>query len=188
MVMADAPRHDPAGSDAGDGLVADAAPPAATALSWAERETLDALKRLARAQSQVQALEDQLAAINAPIDPVDGKRLVEIHGELVQARSKAVGRFGRASARERVDQLEVRERLLLEHLGLADYDAYLVVSAPVRFDQTQVDPQVLAFARQELVSARQAWLDVQALPEPEADPVEPEADDAETSIDGPDVA
>ena len=186
MVMADAPQHDPAGSGAGDGLVADAAPPAAAALSWAERETLDALKRLARARSQVQALEVQLVAIAAPIDPVDDKRLVEIHGELVQARSKAAGRFGRASARERVDQLEASERLLLEHLGLADYDAYLVASAPLRSDKERVDLQALAFARQELVSARQAWLDVQAMAEPELP--EPGFDDAGSLIDGPDVA
>jgi hypothetical protein len=179
MAMADAPRHDPAGSDSAAG-----AEP--TALSWAEQETLDALKRLARAQSQLQALEEQLPTGVVPLDPADGQRLVEIHAELVRARSKAAGRFGRAAARDRLDQLETSERLLLEHMGLSDYDDYVAASAPPRSTVAAVDPQMLAFARQELISARQAWLEVQAMAVPDADPPEPA--DAAPPLDGPDVA
>lgn len=190
MVMADAPRHDPTGSDATDGATAAEGSTAVPALSWAEQETVDALKRLARAQSQALALEEQVAAAGPPVEAADGARLAEIHAEVLAARSKVAGRFGRAAAQQRLDQLETTERLLLERIGLADYDAFVVRSTPTISSPAAVDPQALAFARQELASARLAWLDVQAMPEPgpEISEPEPEPDDSLPSVDGPDVA
>jgi hypothetical protein len=190
MVMADAPRHDPTGSDATDGPAVAEEPTAAPPLSWAEQETIDTLKRLARAQSQVQALKEQLAAAGPPVEAADGARLAEVHAEVLAARSKAAGRFGRAAAQQRLDQLEMSERLLLERIGLADYDAFVARSTPTFSSPAAVDLQVLAFARHELASARLAWLDVQTMPEPRPDTSEPELepDDSMPSVDGPDVA
>jgi len=188
MAMADAPRHDPAGAEPDPGPDAEVEP---TKLSWAEQETLDALKRLARAQSHLQALEEQPPTPVA-FDPADKVRLEELHAELVRVRAKAGGRFGRAGARERLDHLETSERLLLDRLGVADYDAFLAASVAPRTSAATVDPEVLAFARQELDSARQAWLEVQAMAVPDAEPDEPSLPASESppasGVDGPDVA
>jgi len=197
MAMADAPRPGPARPDVAPdpGAEAEAGAPA---LSWVEQETLDALKRLARAQSQLQALEDQAVANPVRLDPADVARVDQVHAELVAARDKASGRFGRGAARDRADQLETSERLLLDHLGFADHDRYLAAVAAARGPAPDVvDPQVLAFARQELASARQAWLEVQAMPAPVAESPDESSDEssdgqapdgADAPPPGPDVA
>ena len=202
VAMADAPRPVPDQPVDGDANVEGSAADGAPALSWAEQETLDALKRLARAQSQLEALEEQAAVVTPTIDPADGLRLEQIHDEVVAARAKASGRFGRGAARERLEQLEMNERLVLDQLGLPDYEAYRrAVATAAAPGPDPVDPQVLAFARQELVSARQAWLEVQAMEVPDVEePDEIEglesftgsapaaADPPAASPDGPDVA
>jgi len=170
VAMADAPRpvpDQPVAVDADvDGGTTDVAP----ALSWAEQETLDALKRLAGAQSQLQALEDRASATPPAIDPTAGSRLEQIHAEVVAARAKASGRFARGAARDRLEQLEMNERLVLDQVGVADYEAYRrLAAAAAAPGPDPVDPQVLAFARQELASAQQAWLEVAAMEVPEVE-------------------
>ena len=191
MAMAEAPyERRPAPAVGPDGVSGDAPggtseDPAgleserAPALSWAEQEVLTALKRLARAQSQLQALEAQVAPARRTFDPVDAGRLDALAVELVQARSKASGRFAKGAARDRVSELEMSERLLLERLGVSSYAEYrAVVDAPAPTTEP-VDDAVLSFARQELASAQQAWLDVQAFDMP-ADPEPPaQADPAD---------
>lgn len=137
----------------------DAGPP----LSWAEQEVLDALKRLARAQSQLQALEIQAGPEVRTFDPADVARLEAVAKDLAHARAKASGRFAKGSARDRVHELEMSERLQLERMDLssvAELRAILDAPAPA---VDPVDPAVLSFARQELAAAQQAWLDVQDL-------------------------
>jgi hypothetical protein len=175
MAMADASGPvgphvvpDPA-PDSVDGPADDAAP----ALSWAEQETLDALRRLARAQSNLVALDAQAGPTGPRFDPEAVAHVEQVHAQLLDARTKASGRFTRAAARDRVEQLEMAERLALGDLGQPDYDTFRAVLASSLTTEPTVDAQVLAFARQELASARQAWLDLQAMPEPDPDP-EPE--------------
>jgi len=61
-------------------------------------------------------------------------------------------------------------------LGVATFAEFRTISeAPASVDS--VDPAVLAFARQELASAQQAWLEVQALEAPEASPEDLAADE-----------
>jgi len=182
MAMAEAPYEPPRvpsveadGVEPGAAAVTgeDATP--APALSWAEQEVLTALKRLARAQSQLQALERQGGARRS-LDADDGQRLEALEIELAHARAKASGRFAKGAARERVAELEVTERLLLDQLGVTTFAEYRTISeAPASVDS--VDPAVLAFARQELASAQQAWLEVQALEAPEASPEDLAADE-----------
>jgi hypothetical protein len=193
--MAEAPYQprrasavDPDGADPdAAGLEGETATPV-PALSWAEQEVLTALKRLARAQSQLQAPKGQRGPAARSLDPIDAERLESLAAELTQARSKASGRFAKGAARDRVRELELSERLLLERLGvssLAEFRA-LVDAAPPTVEP--VDPAVLAFARQELASAQQGWLDVQALEmPPEPDPPAPAAS-AATDRPAPDVA
>jgi hypothetical protein len=185
MVMAETPRPDPAAAadtsrDDEDEAGPEAAP--VPALSWVEHETIDALKRLARAQADLAALARHPDATAVPsFDADEAARLEEIHADLALARDKATGRFGRHGARERVDELEMSERLVLDRMGLTSYDAYRAATrTPARVVEP-VDPQLLDFAREELAAATQAWLEVQAI----ADPV-PEAD-AEAEVD-PDAA
>ena len=183
MAMAEAPYEPPRvpsveadGAEPGAAAVTgeDATP--APALSWAEQEVLTALKRLARAQSQLQALEGQGGSARRSFDAADGERLEALEIELAHARAKASGRFAKGAARERVAELEVTERLLMDQLGVATFAEFRTISeAPASVDS--VDPAVLAFARQELASAQQAWLEVQALEAPEASPEDLAADE-----------
>jgi hypothetical protein len=146
------------------------APPAgATTLSWAEREVLGALRRLARAQANLAAAEAQgEAADAATFDPVDVERLEEVHVELAAARAKASGRFTKGAARQRVRDLETTERLVLGRLGVDGYDDYRAQAA-ARVHHQVVETEVIDFARRELASAQQAWREVQALEVDERD-------------------
>ncbi len=158
------PTHEPAPQPA---------EPAPVTLSWAEQEVVDALKRLARAQSAMADLEARAAEATTPtFEAADVERLEALQGQLGQARAKAAGRFGRAAARERLDELELAERLVLDRMGVGSYADYrAAIEAP---HVEAVDPLVLAFAERELASARSAWLEVQALEIPPAEPAEPE--------------
>ena len=168
MAMAETPRLDPV--PPADGPIGGGAPTPA-ALSWAEQETIDALKRLARAQADLTALDQQDGLAAAPsFDGEDVARVEAIHADLVQARAKAAGRFGKAAARERASELDLTEHLVLDRMGLASYEDYLAaVRAPVVAVEP-VDPQRLAFARSELAAATEAWLDVAAMTVPDPDP------------------
>jgi len=137
-------------------------------LSWAEQEVVDALRRLARAQSDLVDLESRAADATTPtFEAADVERLEQLQGQLTQARAKANGRFGRAAARERLDELEMAERLILDRMGVDSYREYrAAIEAP---HVEAVDPQMLAFAQRELASAREAWLEVQALEIPAAE-------------------
>src|SRR4029077_3906389 len=77
--------------------------PAPVTLTWAEQEVVDALKRLARAQSDLADLEARAAATTThTFEAADVERLEQLQGPLAQARAKAGGRFGKAAARERL--------------------------------------------------------------------------------------
>ena len=91
-------------------------------LSWREKELVAALKRLAGAQSQVALLEERLAAqARATVpDPDDARRLEQLEAELVKLRHKANSRFGGASALDRLAELDMQQRLVLDRLGFAE--------------------------------------------------------------------
>jgi len=143
--------------------------PAPVTLSWAEQEVVDALKRLARAQSAVADLQARAAEATTPtFEAADVERLEQLQGQLTQARAKASHRFGKAAARERLDELVMAERLVLDRMGVDSFAEYRAeIEAP---HVEAVDPQVLAFAERELTSARAAWLEVQALEIPPPEP------------------
>lgn len=132
------------------------------ALSWQERETLAALQRLARAQSQLAGLEKQASTASAapPLAASDRAHLEAVHADLEAARAKAGSRFARG-ARHRVTDLEHQLRSELDRLDLGSWDEYLA-----RRDEPlppSVDPAVLAFARREVEEAERAWLEMQAI-------------------------
>jgi hypothetical protein len=64
-------------------------------------------------------------------------------------------------------------------MGLATFEDYQARSDGSARAAEPVDPAVLAFARQELASARSAWLEVQAMSVPEDDPADPDPDPGE---------
>ena len=164
------------GSATPEAASAPAEPEPRVTLTWAEQEVVDALKRLARAQSDLADLEARAAeSTGHTFESADIERLEQLQGLIDQARAKASGRFGKAAARERLDELEMSERLVLERMGVSSYAEYrrAIEAPPVE----TVDPQVLAFAQRELASAKAGWLEVQALeiPPDEPQPVEPAA-------------
>ena len=168
-----APPAPPAAPPAPDSEVeAETVEPAPVTLTWAEQEVVDALKRLARAQSDLADLEARAAETTTPtFEAADVERLEQLQGPLAQARAKAGGRFGKAHARERLGELVMAERLVLDRMGVDSYDDYRSeIEAP---HVEAVDPQVLAFAQRELASARTAWLEVQALEIPPVEEPEP---------------
>jgi len=133
------------------------------ALSWAEREVLGALRRLARAQANLAAAEASVEATDAAtFDPADVDRLEQVHVELAAARAKASGRFAKGSARQRARDLETTERLVLGRMGVGSYEEYRSLVA-ARAGSQVVESEVIDFARRELASAQQAWREVQAL-------------------------
>jgi hypothetical protein len=167
----------------------DASPPETEAeptLSWAEREMLDGLRRLARARAQLAAAEGRTAeARPRPFDPEAVAELERIHGELVAARAKASGRFGKGGARQQVRDLELAERQVLDHLKMATYEDYQARAAALPASAV-VDPDVVAFAQRELEAAERGWQEVRALDLPPAEaPTEPASPEprAEPEID-----
>jgi len=139
-------------------------PADSTSVSWAEREIVDSLHRLARAQAQLAAAEAQAeaAADQARFDQVDAERLEQVHAELLAAEARAASRFAKGSARQRVRELEMAERLVLERLGAPSYEEFRARAAQAS-SVPAADPDVVAFARRELDAARSAWLEVQSI-------------------------
>lgn len=165
-------------------------------MSWHEKELVAALKRLVAARTRLAALEAQAGTtVSTGFDPDDAARLEELHDELVHARQKASGAFGRRWA-DKVEALEMNERLVLDRLGVTTYEEYRAqrVERPATTVEL-VDPVVLDFARRELDTAEAAFLDLQTMvvaddePEPDLEvemgttaetPGEPSADDTRT--------
>jgi hypothetical protein len=181
--------HDPTGlSESADAGALDQADPAGpevsieaaparaeggATVSWAEREIVDSLHRLARAQAQLAAAEEQaaVAADQARFDEVDAERLEQVHAELLVARERASGRFAKGSVRQRVGELEMAERLVLERLGAPSYEEFRAKAARAS-SRPAADPDVVAFARRELEAAKSAWLEAQSIeipPPPDID-------------------
>ncbi len=149
-------------------------PTEGAALSWQERELVNALKRLANARSQLSALEEQSRSGSRSIDQADIDALRETRYELAQARQKGKARFGGGSARERSERLELDERLILERMGFATYEEF--EHWRTQPQQASIDPVIVEFARHELADAEAAWYEIQALEIPPQDP-EPDSED-----------
>lgn len=140
--------------------------------TWQEREIALALQRLASARVRVASLEEAMAtpaAAVAQADPADVQRLQEIEAEMAKLRPKASARFGGGNARQRIDELEVQQRLLLDRLGVESYEAYLAAVAEPDAPPA-VDPDVMAFAVREFEAAQEAFIEVSTMVIAEADP------------------
>jgi hypothetical protein len=140
-------------------------------MSWHEKELVAALKRLVAARERLAALEAQAGTtVSTGFDPDDEARLDELHAELVHARQKASGPFGRRWS-DKVESLEMNERLVLDRLGVASYEEFRSqrVERPATTVEL-VDPVVLDFARRELQTAEAAFLDLQTLVVAEDEP------------------
>jgi hypothetical protein len=140
------------------------APASAPTVTWAEQEIVTALRRLAAAQAQLATAEAEYEEAQVEVarrtDREDLTRLEEIHRELMEARARASGWFGR-SARDRVPALEMAEEVVLHRLGAATY-----LEARARAAEASVaeaDTHTLEFARRELHAAQAEWREVQAL-------------------------
>jgi hypothetical protein len=146
-------------------------------LSFKERETLLALRRLANARSQLDQLEEQLAAATREPswDPDDLARAEAYQREIDELATKAHSRFGGGTARARLAEAEMQQRLVLERLGVTSYDELRTAErvAPIG---PAIDPAFVDFARRELASAEEAYRQVLAMPDepaPEPGLVEP---------------
>ncbi len=143
-------------------------------MSWHEKELVAALKRLVAARERLAALEAQAGTtVSTGFDPDDAARLEALHGELVHARQKASGKFARRWV-DKVESLEMNERLVLDRLGVVSYDDFRAQRAERPSSTVAlVDPVVLDFARRELETAEAAFLDLQTMvvesDEPEPD-------------------
>jgi hypothetical protein len=153
-------------------------------LSWRDRELLTALRRLANATAQVQALDAaRVRQAAAPaIDPADVEQVEALEAELAKLRAKAGSRFGGGAARDRLPDLEAQQRRLLERMG---FDSYAAFAARATGDQPvadAVDPAIADFARRELAAAEEAYEELLSMPDdidehpaaPTAKPREPE--------------
>lgn len=152
-------------------------------LPWIERERMAALQRFATSRARLAELEDMtsgsaLLLANATAD--DLATIDEMYKEIDSLRHKAAGRFG-GKAAERIEELELQARLVLERIGFGSYEALQAERAkPPTI--TAVDPTMLAFAKREYADAEKAFFEVAALDIPEA-----VADDEDDDGPGADV-
>lgn len=157
--------------------------------SWQERETNLALLRLANARANLAGLEEQAAgpaAAFADADPADLALVESIEGELATLRVKAGARFGGGAARDRIVDLEFKQRLAFERIGVTSFEQYVERrDAP----PVVIDADVLAFARREFEDAQQAFLDISSLemPEREAGQDDHAFDELDADDDGEDA-
>jgi hypothetical protein len=136
-------------------------------LSWRERELLTALRRVANARAQVQALDEATqrhASGPAPL-PGDVERVDELERELAKVRAKASSRFGGGSARDRLPQLEAQQRIVLERLGFDRYDEFVAAGKRVPVAAEPVDPAIVDFAHRELEAAETAYAELLSMPD-----------------------
>lgn len=139
-------------------------------LSWRDRELLAALRRVANSRVQVQSLEAAVARQRGvePADPADPGRAQELHDELVKLRAKGTSRFGGGAARDRIPDVELELRLVLERLGYSSYAAFEAGGRRPAPDPDHVDPALVDFAHRELEAAERAYEQVLAMPDDEA--------------------
>lgn len=141
--------------------------PAEPRLSFKERELLAALRRLATARSQLEQLEEKLAAQRqrASWDPEDLARVDSYQAEIEKLRQKAQSRFGGGSARERLAEVELQQRLIFERLGVVSYEQLQELRRAPANSADEVDPVFVEFARRELADAQEAYRQALLLPE-----------------------
>jgi hypothetical protein len=141
-------------------------------LSWRDRELLAALRRLANAQAQLQSLEAERSRQpeSPTVDSADVETVEALEAELSKLREKASHRFGRASARDRLSELEAQQRLVLERLGFDGYRAFAHRREHEPVTPTGVDPALVDFARHELEAAEEAYAQVLEMPDDLDDP------------------
>lgn len=140
-------------------------------MTWHDREVVTALRRLASARSRLDQLQSaQPDGAGPTVSAADLAILTELHEDIERLAAKAKSRFGGGNARERRAELQAKERMVLQRLGVADYAEAREAARPAR--PQEVDPEVLAFAERELAAAEEAWREVQALEVPEEPEVE----------------
>jgi hypothetical protein len=160
-------------------------------LSWRDRELLSALRRLANSRAQVQALEaamEQQQGV-APPDPADAERVGALEAELTKLRAKAGGRFGGGAARERIPEVEMQQRLVLERLGFASYADFTAAGGHAAPAVEPVDPRFLEFARHEVAAAEEAYEQLLSMPDDDdANPAPSHRAEGRVADERPDVA
>jgi len=150
-------------------------------MTWYERELVTALKRLADAQNRLAALDLTAVPVATPprVDEADVERLRSLEVEIAALTGKSKGRFGGSGARDKIAELQLQERLILDRIGCADLDEAVAASSAAATPAVEaVDATMLEFARRELADAQKNWLEVQALDIPDV-VEEPEVDDGE---------
>jgi hypothetical protein len=159
-------------------MSADSTPPEGDGeprLSWRDRELLSALRRLANSRAQVQSLEADLEKHRsvAPVDPADVRQVEALESELTKLQAKASARFGGGAARERIPEVEMQQRLLLERLGYESYAAFQARARGADASTAAVDTGYVDFARRELAAAEEAYEQLLAMPDEEDDALPP---------------
>ncbi len=127
-----------------------------TSASFEDRALVTALRRVALARSQLEALTEAVrATLPAPeFDHAALRELELVHDDLVHARDRARSRFG-GHARHRVAELEARHDELLGRLGAGTLvEAQALEAHPP--PSPGFDPSVVDFARRELAEASRA--------------------------------
>ena len=144
-------------------------------LSWRDRELLSALRRLANSRAQVQSLEAERREQRsvAPPDPADVRQVETLEAELTKLRVKASARFGGGAARDRIPDLEMQQRLVLERLGYDSYAGFAAGGHRAAVKSEPVDTAFVDFARRELAAAEEAYDQLLAMPDEPDDALPP---------------
>lgn len=142
--------------------------------TWHEREIALALQRLATAREHLAILEQRgahavQATETAAANPADVTRAHEVQADIDALRPKAAARFGGGAARARIDELEVSLHLVLDRLGFASYEQFILGATPPSAAPA-VDPDALRFAQREFADAERSFLEVVAMVIPPNEP------------------
>jgi hypothetical protein len=144
-------------------------------LSWRDRELVTALRRLANSRAQVQSLEAALERQrqDPEPDPADLQHAQSLQAELVKLRAKASSRFGGGAARERIPEVELQQRLILDRLGFDSYDELEAAGRRPAPAAEPVDTAFVEFARRELADAEAAYAQLLSMPDDGDDALPP---------------
>ncbi len=91
----------------------------------------------------------------------------------MKLRSKASARFGGGAARERIPDLEMQQRLVLERLGHDSYAAFEQAGRRPAPTTEPVDTAFVDFARRELADAEEAYEQLLSMPDEDDDALPP---------------
>jgi hypothetical protein len=105
--------------------------------------------------SRFEVTQAERAVSKPEVTDTDIAELEAVHDEALEAERRASGRVGRKAAMKKLEETKAREQVILDRIGFPTWAAYVMGSSLLNIDP--IAEQRLEQARQELLSAEEAW-------------------------------